>query len=143
MALCAFVAGDSEIIQWILNNARSFMFSTALPACVIAASIAALKLIEKSPCLVKKLWINREILAEKLVESGFDIMGSQTPIIPINTGTIENTLRISAQLFKKGIYAPAIRPPAVQRPRIRINVTASHNSEDIEKLLNALKEVKL
>ncbi len=139
----AFVAGDSEIIQWILNNARIFMFSTALPACVAAASIAALKLIEKNTRLVKKLWTNREILAQKLVESGFDIMGSETPIIPINTGTIENTLRISKQLLKKGIYAPAIRPPTVQTPRIRINITASHNNEDIEKLLRALREVRL
>lgn len=139
----AFVASNSDIINWILNSARSFMFSTALPACVVAASIAALELIENNSDLLKKLWINREILAKKLIQLGYDIMGSETPIIPIKIGTVEDTIRISNQLLEKGIYAPAIRPPTVQTPRIRINVTAVHTDEDIEKLVEALKEVSL
>jgi 8-amino-7-oxononanoate synthase len=137
----AFVAGTADIIQWILNRSRSFIFSTALPACVAAASIAALELIENTPILIKRLWTNREKVVKNIKDLGYDIMGSETPIIPIKTGTIENTLRISMHLFEKGIYAPAIRPHTVKEPRIRINITAAHSDEDIERLIEALKEI--
>ena len=137
----AFLTGSSEVVQWTLNNARSLVFSTALPSCVIAASMAALELIESTPALIQTLWINREKLAASLIKIGYDIMGSETPIIPIRTGSIENTLRLSAYLFEKGIFAPAIRPPTVKESRIRINITAVHTDEDIERLIEALGKV--
>jgi len=117
------------------------MYSTALPSCVIAASMAALEAIENDPVLIKKLWYNREKLANGIRQTGYDIMGSETPIIPIKTGSVENTLQISNHLFENGIVAPAIRPPTVKESRIRINVTATHTDEDIEKLIEALKKV--
>jgi 8-amino-7-oxononanoate synthase len=136
----AFVAGSGDLIDWGINNARSFIYSTALPACVIAASRAALELIEKDHSFIKKLWENRDKTARFLRETGYDIMSSETPIIPIRTGGIENTLRISQHLFKNGIYAPAIRPPTVKDPRIRITVTAAHTEEDIQRLIDALSK---
>ena len=135
----AFIAGSSDVIEWAINNARSFIFSTTLPPCIVAASTAALELIEKDSALIERLWANRNEVAHLLKDIGYDIMGSETPIIPIRTGTLENTLRISRHLYKKGIFAPAIRPPTVKQPRIRITVTASHTQEDIEKLIEALK----
>jgi 8-amino-7-oxononanoate synthase len=134
----AFVAGTSAVIQWILNTARSFVFSTALPPCIVAGSLAGLELVEHNSGPLFKLRSNREKLANSLSALGFDIMGSETPIIPIKTGTIKDTLRISRRLFEKGIYAPAIRPPTVKTPRIRITVTAAHTDEDIEKLIEAI-----
>ena len=136
----AFVAGASAVIQWILNTARSFVFSTALPPCIVAGSLAGLELVEHDSGPLLKLRSNREKLANGLSALGFDIMGSETPIIPIKTGTIKDTLRISRRLFEKGIYAPAIRPPTVKTPRIRITVTAAHTDEDIERLIEALKK---
>jgi 8-amino-7-oxononanoate synthase len=136
----AFLSGSSEVVQWTLNNARSLVFSTALPSCVIAASMAALELIENTPALIQTLWLNRGKLAAGVKEIGYDIMGSETPIIPVRTGSIEDTLHISAYLFEKGIFAPAIRPPTVKESRIRINVTAAHTDEDIERLIEALKK---
>ena len=135
----AFVAGTSVVIQWILNTARSFVFSTALPPCIVAGSLAGLELVERDSGPLLKLRSNREKLANSLSALGFDIMGSETPIIPIKTGTIKDTLRISQRLFEKGIYAPAIRPPTVKTPRIRITVTAAHTDEDIERLIEGLK----
>jgi 8-amino-7-oxononanoate synthase len=135
----AFLSGSSEVVQWTLNNARSLVFSTALPSCVIAASMAALELIENTPALIQTLWLNRGKLAAGVKKIGYDIMGSETPIIPVRTGSIEDTLHISAYLFEKGIFAPAIRPPTVKESRIRINVTAAHTAEDIERLIEALK----
>ena len=137
----AFVAGSSDVILWLLNTARSFMFSTALPACIAAGSLAAIELVENGPERLKTLWKNREKLANGLSGLGFDTMCSQTPIIPIKTGSVEDVLRISENLFGQGIYAPAIRPPTVREPRIRITVTAAHTDEDIERLIEALRKI--
>lgn len=137
----AFVAGSRNVIEWIINTARSFVFSTALPSCVIAASIAALELIKNDSELIKRLWANRNKAADSIKDIGYNIAESETPIIPLKTGTIEDTLRISRHLYEKGIFAPAIRPPTVIEPRIRITVTAAHTDEDIEKLIEALKKV--
>lgn len=136
----AFLAGTGDLIDWAINSARSFIYSTALPACVIAASCAALELIEKEPAFITKLWENRDKTVHFLQGIGYETMGSETPIIPIKTGSIENTLRISQHLFRNGIYAPAIRPPAVKDPRIRITVTAAHTEEDIKRLTDVLSK---
>jgi 7-keto-8-aminopelargonate synthetase-like enzyme len=137
----AFAAGNKDAIEWLLNTARSFIFSTALPSCAAAASIAALEVIEKEPELVNKLWSNREQAVHGITKLGYDIMGSETPIIPVRTGTIKEALHISQHLMENGIFAPAIRPPSVKEPRIRITVTAAHTSEDVEKLIKALGTV--
>ena len=134
----AFAAGSKDAIGWILNTARSFIFSTALPSCAAAASIAALEVIEKEPELLNKLWSNREQAVHGITKLGYDIMGSETPIIPVRTGTVEEALQISQHLMKNGIFAPAIRPPSVKEPRIRIAVTSAHTAEDIERLIKAL-----
>ncbi len=137
----AFVAGSRDVIEWIINTARSFVFSTALPSCVIAASIAAFELLEKDSELIKRLWANRNKVADSIKDIGHNIAESETPIIPLKTGTVEDTLRISRHLYEKGIFAPAIRPPTVIEPRIRITITAAHIDEDIERLIEALKKV--
>jgi 8-amino-7-oxononanoate synthase len=138
----AFLAGSKDVVQWTLNTARSFIYSTALPACVIAGSIAALELIESTPALIRKLWENRSRAANGIRDIGLDIGGSETPIIPVMTGTVEDTLQISRHLFENGFFAPGIRPPTVKEPRIRITVTAAHTHEDIGRLTEALKEAK-
>jgi 8-amino-7-oxononanoate synthase len=137
----AFVAGSKDAVEWILNTARSFVFSTALPSCVIAASIAALELIEDDSVLIKRLWANRNKVAGYIKDINFNIEESETPIIPLKTRTVKNTLRISQHLYEKGICAPAIRPPTVADPRIRITLTAAHTDEDIDRLIEALREM--
>lgn len=136
----AFLAGSSDIIKFTINTARTFMFSTALPACIIAASIAAIELIEKDNSLIKKLWENRKKAASALSNLGFDLMESKTPIIPLKMKNIDQAINLSDKLFKKGIYAPAIRPPTVKEPRIRITITAAHTDEDISTLIDVLKK---
>jgi 8-amino-7-oxononanoate synthase len=141
-SLGAFVAGSLEVIGWIVNTARSFIFSTTLPPCIVAASKAALDLIEKDSELIDRLWTRRNYAAGLLKDIGHDIMESETPIIPLRMETVENALKVSGHLYKRGIFAPAIRPPTVREPRIRITVTAAHTAEDIERLIEALKELK-
>ncbi|HET6514576.1 MAG TPA: 8-amino-7-oxononanoate synthase [Thermodesulfovibrionales bacterium] len=135
----AFVAGTEDVIRWITNRARSFMFSTALPACIAAASLKALEILKGRPYLRERLLSNRDRLLKGLREAGY-VTGSETPIIPLRLGEIDRTIAASEYLFSEGIYVPAIRPPTVRKPRLRITVTASHTDEDIDRLLEALGE---
>lgn len=137
----AYVAASRLIIRWLVNSGRGFIFSTALPAPVVAASLAAVELIERDSALNKKLWENRNYLADELHKIGIDTAPSETPIIPVMVGDIETTLAAAQKLFDQGIYAPAIRPPTVPTPRLRITVSAAHTREEIELLCTLLKEV--
>lgn len=134
----AFAAGDKDMIDLLVNSARSFIFSTALPSCVIAASIAALEIIQKEPERISRLWDNRDKAAREIESLGYDISCSETPIIPLRFNNVEDALQKAKDLFDKNILAPAIRPPTVREPIIRITVTAAHNNEDIEALIKAL-----
>ncbi|HSW63833.1 MAG TPA: aminotransferase class I/II-fold pyridoxal phosphate-dependent enzyme [Dissulfurispiraceae bacterium] len=134
----AFAAAPSDIIQWLLNAARGFIFSTALPASVAAASLAALRLVETADACNARLWTNRTLLVEGLTRLGYDVSQSETPILPLFVGDIGTTLRCGDYLRENGIFAPAIRPPTVAAPRIRLTVTAGHTEDDIRKLLNVL-----
>jgi len=138
----AFVAGSDDVMQWITNRARSLLFSTALPPAVIAAATAAVQMIRKDRGLVQKLWSNREYLIKALHAIGYDNILSETPIIPIKTSSNEEAVRISQFLFEHGVYAPAIRPPTVKEPRIRIVVTASHQKKHLNRLVSLLEQSK-
>ncbi|MGC2063452.1 MAG: 8-amino-7-oxononanoate synthase [Thermodesulfovibrionales bacterium] len=135
----AFAAGSRDMIDWLINASRSFIYSTALPPPVVAASLAAVRLVRKDKSLVSGLLKNRRHLAGGLQRLGFDIMESETPIISVRTGTVKRASALSEYLYRKGIYAPAIRPPTVLEPRIRLTVTAAHTEGQIEKLLRVVK----
>lgn len=136
----AFVAGTADIIDWLRNTSRSFIFTTALPAPVVASSLRALEILEKNYEPVKKLWTNRERFLAGLSEIGFDVTKSETPIIPLFMGDTHKVLSLSRSLEEKGIYVPAIRPPTVKVPRLRITVTASHTEGEICQLLEELND---
>lgn len=133
----AYVAGDRGLIQYLLNTSRSYIFSTALPPAVCAASLAALSLVEREPQRREHLWNNRKRLAAGLAKLNVACAGSETPIIPIIVGDAEPALVASRRLFELGLYAPAIRPPSVSvgSSRIRLTVMASHTDEDIDQAL--------
>lgn len=135
----AFVAADGDAIAWITNTSRSFMFSTTLPAPVVAASIKALGLLKNGRGLVRKLWENRKRLADGLKDIGYDEGPGETPIMTVAPGNLRETIALSEYLWGKGIYAPAIRPPTVRKPRLRITVTAAHTERHIGTLIETLK----
>lgn len=135
----AFAAADGNTIEWLVNTARSFMFSTALPPPAVAASLAALDILLEDDGLLDRLWANRDRLAAGVKALGFETGSSETPIIPLFMKDVGSALGLSERLLEKGIYAPAIRPPTVREPRIRITVTASHAEEDLDGLVGALR----
>ncbi|MEN2995114.1 MAG: 8-amino-7-oxononanoate synthase [Thermodesulfovibrio sp.] len=134
----AFVCGVSSIIEWFVNSARGFIFSTSLPASIVASSYASLKIIMQDKELIKRLWQNTEKVMETIKSLELKTTKTQTPIIPILFNNVEEAIKASKILNDSDIYAPVIRPPTVKTPRIRITVTAAHTERDIEKLSEAL-----
>jgi len=136
----AFAAGSRDIIDILMNRARSLIFSTALPPAVCAASIAALAIVEQEPQRRDALWKNHERLSAGLRSIGISIGSSETPIIPLVIGDSDKALRAGTRLFNDGIYAAAIRPPTVAEntSRIRMTLMATHSGEDIDAVIAAL-----
>ena len=140
----AYVSGDRHLIEFLLNSARSFIFSTALPPAVCAASIAALDIVEQEPERRNRLWQNRDRFVQGLKAMGIDTQDSETPIIPVMIGASEKAMHASSQLLDSGVFATAIRPPTVAEgaARIRTTVTAAHSIADIDAALTAFAELK-
>lgn len=137
-----YVAGSSELIDYLRNRARPFIYSTALPSSAVAAAKAAIEVVEKEKP-AEKLWHNVDIYKKGLAEMGFDIK-SKTQIIPLIVGETEKTVKAAEELEKLGVFVQGIRPPTVAegKGRIRTSLMATHSEEDIEVALNAIKMVK-
>lgn len=137
-----FVAGSQALIDYLRNKARPFIFTTALPPGVCAATITSLKIIQdtKGKRLREKLWENTRYIKNRLREMGFDLRGSISPIIPILIGDTKKTVAISQALWKKGLFVPAIRPPTVPQgqSRLRIVINAMHTRKEMDLLLTQL-----
>jgi glycine C-acetyltransferase/8-amino-7-oxononanoate synthase len=135
----AYVAGDRGLIRYLLNTCRSFLFSTALPPAVCAASLAALTLVDQEPWRREQLWKRRQQFVTGLVQLGIDISCTETPIVPIIIGDAGSALSAAERLLDLGVYAPAIRPPSVPAgsARIRATVMATHSEEDIDRAIGA------
>lgn len=131
----AYVAGSQELVDYLRNSARSFIFSTSLPPAVLAPSIAAVDIVDSPEGLElrQKLERNRILFLSFLHSAGFDTMGSVTQIIPILTGDAAVTMEFSARLFAEGVFVQGIRPPTVPagKCRLRCTVMATHTEEDL------------
>ncbi|MEW6587111.1 MAG: 8-amino-7-oxononanoate synthase [Nitrospirota bacterium] len=142
----AFVAGSRELIDLLVNKARSFIYSTSLPPAVCAAGLKAIEIMEKrSTALRKRLWDNTRHLQEGLDTLGLDTLGSETQIVPVMAGGVDNAHKLGRYLYDNWIFAPAIRSPTVPegKCRIRFSVTAAHTAEDIDRTLECLENFNL
>ncbi|MDO8785735.1 MAG: 8-amino-7-oxononanoate synthase, partial [Syntrophales bacterium] len=135
-AVGGFVAGSCELIAYLVNKARSFIYTTALPPGVLAAATAAIKLLETEPLLIERLRSNIHFLRDILISGGFRLPPGETPIIPIFIGDERKAMNISQAIMEKGnVYIPAIRPPSVPAggARLRLTVSAAHLQTELEK----------
>ncbi len=139
----AYIAGTTALKDYLINKARSFIYTTALPPSVAAASIAAINLLQNNYRLIERLWENTTMFREGLRTLGYNTMSSETPIIPVFIGDIEKTILFSQKLLEEGIYATPIRPPTVPdgRCRIRTTVTAAHSLDDIGHCIGVFKRL--
>ena len=141
----AYVAGDRDVVHYLVNTCRSYVFSTSLPPAVCAASIAAINVLETEPWRKDKLWENRNLLARGLSSLDIGLYPSETPIFPLLVGRSGQALQASQEAFLQGIFITAIRPPTVPEgsARLRATVMATHSEEDIAqavKTFGVLKE---
>ncbi|MEH7453740.1 8-amino-7-oxononanoate synthase [Gottfriedia acidiceleris] len=138
-----FVAGSPVLIDFLINHARTFIFQTALPPAVCAASYAALEIIEESYSKRQLLFSNVKKIKARLIEMGYIVKGDLTPIIPVIIGDAKDALIFAEKLLENGIFAPAIRPPTVPigESRIRLTVTSEHSSEEINYLLDCFYRI--
>lgn len=143
-SLGGFVVGSEELISYLHNKARSFIYTTALPPAVCAASIASLDIIESDPELREKFWERVNLVKEGLRKLKFDLMDTESHIIPILIGNEKTTMEMSRYLYENGILVAGIRTPTVPKntARLRITVMVTHTRKDITKLLSILEEAK-
>jgi 8-amino-7-oxononanoate synthase len=137
-----FVAGDEALIETLIQHARTYIYSTALPAAAAVATLASLQLVASEDWRRERLRELIETFRTQAKHIGFNLIDSQTPIQPIVIGAADAALALSQALEARGILATAIRPPTVPQDsaRIRITLTAAHTDEDLRCLLDALEQ---
>jgi glycine C-acetyltransferase len=138
----AYVAGDSLLIDFLVNQARPLIFTTALPPAVIAASLKALDIVQNRPDLRDTLLGQANWFRKKLQNAGFNTLESETHIIPVLVGENEKAIQFSQKLLEAGIYAPAVRPPTVPKgtARLRISLMATHTLADLEEAMDKIQK---
>ena len=108
-----FVAGSRTLVEWLLNRARSYIYSTAAPAATAAAALAALDIVAAEPQRGVELFARAASLRDALAAQGWDVGRSQSQIIPLLVGEPARAVELSARLRNRGLLVPAIRPPTV------------------------------
>ncbi len=138
----AFVAGSATLKTLLINRARSFMFTTALPPSVIASAQEAVRVVEGEPERRSRLGGHVRFMRSGLQRLGFDTGGSETQIIPLIIGGSEPAGEMAERLFEENIFCPSIRPPAVPEHacRLRLSLMASHRREDLERALGSFEK---
>jgi len=144
-AMGGYVCGSQELIEFLYHRARPFLFSTSHPPSVAATCQAAFTLLASrgGAELVEKLWENTRYFQKGLTEQGFPPSGSETPISPILVGEAAKAFELTGELFRQGVFAPAVGFPTVPegKARLRAIVTATHARKDLEKALDTLGRV--
>jgi glycine C-acetyltransferase/8-amino-7-oxononanoate synthase len=131
----AYVCADRETTDYLLNTARSFIFSTALPPSVAAAGMAALELLESQPERVERLGANAATLRRALIDEGLEVGGTETQIVPVPVGDAGSAMDLCERLLERGVFAQGIRPPTVPEgsSRLRFTVMSTHRREELER----------
>lgn len=143
-SLGGFVVGPHAVIDWIRNAARPYIFSTAQPEAIAAASLAALRLVQRQPHRRQQLQENAARVRTALQAQGWDLCGSASQIIPLRIGSAAEAWRLSGDLAEAGLFVPAIRPPAVPEggARLRLSLSWLHTPEQLSRLIEVLGNVR-
>jgi glycine C-acetyltransferase len=141
--LGGLIAGRQELKDYLTNRARSFIFTTAHPPCVVAANMEAIKMIQDEPEHHKRLWDNTAYFKKEMESLGFDIGHSVSPITPVMVGESATAQQLSKELFSEGLYVKPIVFPLVAKDaaRTRNIVTAQHTKEDLDECLKIYETV--
>jgi 8-amino-7-oxononanoate synthase len=129
----AYVCCDKPMAKYLINTARTLIFSTALSPPAVAAAMAALELLREQPRRVEKLQRNAGVLREALAAEGLPVPPSSTQIVPLILGDAGDAVRASERALERGVFAQAIRPPTVPAgtSRLRLALMASHTKSEL------------
>jgi glycine C-acetyltransferase len=141
--LGGYVAGSRTLIDYLRQRARPFIFSTSHPPAVVAASIAAIEVLQEEPEIIERLWENTRFYQAGLRAIGFNTGATEGPITPVIVGESATAMKLSARLFEEGVFAQGMAFPIVPRgkARIRTIVTAAHTRAELQYALDTLKRV--
>jgi 8-amino-7-oxononanoate synthase len=137
-----YAVGSRTVIEYLINRARPFIFTCALPPAALATALEALTIVEQEPERRQRLWDNTRYMRAGLRDAGFAVTLGGTQIVPLIVGEPERAMRFCEELLHRGVFAQGIRYPSVPRgtERIRCTVTAAHSKDDLDIALTALAE---
>jgi 8-amino-7-oxononanoate synthase len=139
----AFIAGSRLLKEFLINRSRSFIFTTALPALLVASALEALQIIKQEPHRRALLWENVSFFRKGLKSLGFNTLDSVTQIIPLWIGEASLATAMARHLMQEGLFIQAIRPPTIPEgsSRLRITVMATHTREDLDFAIGVLAKI--
>ena len=139
----AYIAGSEDLIDYLVNKARSLLYTTALPPSVCGAALAAVKILGERPDLISQLRNNTAYFRKGMRDLGYPIPEGETPIIPLVLGDPSVTMEMAQRLLEEGVYVQGIRPPTVSEgtSRLRITLMATHTKEQLDFSLSAFEKI--
>jgi len=142
-SLGGFIASDADTIEYLKHHSRSLIFSASMTPANAAAVLESLKIMQREPERIDRLWRNTRLMREGLLGLGFDLGASQTPILPVFCYEDERTLRMAMRLHQEGVFVNSVLPPGVPPNKclIRISLMATHTANQIEMALEKLRKV--
>ncbi|VAW63935.1 8-amino-7-oxononanoate synthase [hydrothermal vent metagenome] len=138
----AFIAGSEDLIEYLIQTARCYIYTTAMPPAIAQATRTSLKLLSEENWRQQALHKNIQYFKTLAAQAELNLLPSSTAIQPVVIGETEKAVSISQQLFERGIHIAAIRPPTVAQntARLRITLRADHSEQDIERLVSLIAE---
>ena len=138
-----YTSGKREIVEWLRQRSRPYLFSNSLAPVITATSIAVLELLEKDRTLIEKLQSNQIFFRKEMTRLGFDLVPGEHPIIPVMLGDAALATKMSDELLKEGVYVVGFSFPVVPKgaARIRTQMSAANSNEDLEKAVSAFEKV--
>ena len=138
-----FVAGHADMIHWLRHKARAWIFSTAHPPPVAAAATRAITLLSQEPHRRRELLERAAGFRQLLSQSGIDVAGATTQIVPIVVGAAADTVAVSTRLAAAGLFVPAIRPPSVPEGKslVRVSLSWHHTADDVARLASTITSI--
>ncbi|MCP4458691.1 MAG: pyridoxal phosphate-dependent aminotransferase family protein [Cytophagales bacterium] len=142
-SLGGFIASDIDTINFIKHQSRAFIFSASMTPASVASVIAALDILESDDSVLDRLWENTDYAKNLLLELGFDIGASETPILPIYVKNYDKTFQLSQKLLERGVFVNTVVPPAVNPndSLVRFSLMATHTKEQISEAIEKIHDI--
>ena len=138
-----YTSGRKEIVGWLRQRSRPYLFSNTLAPTIAATSIAVLDLLDRDPSLRKQLWDNTAYFREQMTKLGFDLKPGEHPIIPVMLGDAKLATDMAAAMLDEGVYVVGFAYPVVPQgeARIRTQMSAAHTREELDRAIAAFERV--